>query len=99
MALMSKWGIWRSTCVLFAVLLGVGSPASGEEQLSQRLPGAMLNRCDVRPGDSGSPLLLLQGEEPSSSASAPEPRTKSGSMPAMWRSLVSVHPPHPSSTR
>lgn len=30
--------------------------------LSQRLPGAMLNRCDARPGDSGSPLLLLQGE-------------------------------------
>jgi protease YdgD len=31
--------------------------------LSQRLPGAMLNRCDARPGDSGSPLLLLQGDE------------------------------------
>jgi protease YdgD len=25
--------------------------------------GTMLNRCDARPGDSGSPLLLLQGEE------------------------------------
>src|SRR5262249_41495285 len=26
-------------------------------------PGTMLNRCDARPGDSGSPLLLLRGEE------------------------------------
>jgi protease YdgD len=31
--------------------------------LSARLPGAMLNRCDQRPGDSGSPILLLQGGE------------------------------------
>jgi protease YdgD len=31
--------------------------------LSERWPGAMLNRCDSRPGDSGSPLLLLRGEE------------------------------------
>lgn len=31
--------------------------------LSDRWPGAMLNRCDSRPGDSGSPLLLLRGEE------------------------------------
>jgi len=26
-------------------------------------PGTMLNRCDALPGDSGSPLLLLRGEE------------------------------------
>ena len=25
--------------------------------------GTMLNRCDARPGDSGSPLLLLRGED------------------------------------
>jgi protease YdgD len=33
--------------------------------LSEQLPGVMLNRCDSRPGDSGSPLLLLRGEEAS----------------------------------
>jgi protease YdgD len=31
--------------------------------LSDRWPGAMLNRCDQRPGDSGSPILLLRGGE------------------------------------
>jgi len=31
--------------------------------LSDRWPGAMLNRCDQRPGDSGSPILLLRGAE------------------------------------
>jgi protease YdgD len=31
--------------------------------LSSHLPGAMLNRCDQRPGDSGSPILLLAGDE------------------------------------
>jgi protease YdgD len=31
--------------------------------LSDRWPGAMLNRCDLRPGDSGSPVLLLRGGE------------------------------------
>ena len=31
--------------------------------VSDHLPGAMLNRCDARPGDSGSPLLLFRGEE------------------------------------
>lgn len=30
---------------------------------SEHWPGAMLNRCDARPGDSGSPLLLFRGEE------------------------------------
>jgi len=29
--------------------------------LSDRWPGAMLNRCDQRPGDVGSPILLLRG--------------------------------------
>jgi protease YdgD len=29
--------------------------------LSERWPGGMQNRCDQRPGDSGSPILLLQG--------------------------------------
>lgn len=31
--------------------------------VSDRWPGAMLNRCDQRAGDSGSPILLLQGGE------------------------------------
>lgn len=31
--------------------------------LSDRWLGAMLNRCDQRPGDSGSPILLLRGGE------------------------------------
>jgi protease YdgD len=31
--------------------------------LSDRWPGGMLNRCDQRPGDSGSPILLLRGGE------------------------------------
>jgi V8-like Glu-specific endopeptidase len=31
--------------------------------LSDRWPGAMLNRCDQRRGDSGSPVLLLRGEQ------------------------------------
>ncbi len=31
--------------------------------LSDRWPGAMLNRCDQRPGDAGSPILLLRGGE------------------------------------
>jgi protease YdgD len=31
--------------------------------LSERWPGAMLNQCDQRRGDSGSPVLLLRGEQ------------------------------------
>lgn len=31
--------------------------------VSAHLPGAMLNRCDARPGDSGSPILLFRGDD------------------------------------
>ncbi|MBO0764558.1 MAG: trypsin-like serine protease, partial [Hyphomicrobiaceae bacterium] len=31
--------------------------------LSDRWPGAMMNRCDQTPGDAGSPLLLLEGTQ------------------------------------
>src|SRR5262249_1720629 len=59
-------------------------------------PGTMLNRCDARPGDSGSPLLLLRGEEPGliglspGAAQLKRPDKGDGAVDGLGRSAQSV---------
>ena len=53
----ARAGYGADRSYLLSVHRGCSAAVSGY------LPGAMLNRCDARPGDSGSPLLLFRGEE------------------------------------